>query len=117
MLWDEPEGAAFAEIVFGTEGVLISAANRLEAYTVCFNRKGAANASEMEGFLARVSIVTAPFDEHQFLLARQAYERYRAGRKGLNFGDCFAYALAKSRNLPLLFKGDDFRLTDVEPAL
>lgn len=116
MLWNEPEAVALAGIVFRSDGVLISAASRLEAYTVCFNRKGPANADEMDEFIARVGIVTAPFDEHQFLLARQAYERYRSGRKGLNFGDCFAYALAKSRDLPLLFKGDDFRLTDVEAA-
>lgn len=117
MMWDEPEAMAFAELVFKADGALISAPSRLEACTVCFNRKGPANAEAVDEFLARVSIVTAPFDEQQYLVARQAYERYRTGRRGLNFGDCFSYALAKTRALPLLFKGDDFRMTDVEPAL
>lgn len=117
MMWDEPEAMAFAELVFKADGALISAPSRLEAYTVCFNRKGPANAEAVDEFLARVSIATAPFDEQQYLVAIRAYERYRAGRRGLNFGDCFSYALAKTRALPLLFKGEDFRMTDVEPAL
>ena len=55
----------------------------------------------------------------QVLIARDAYRRFGKGRHatGLNFGDCFAYALAKERDLPLLFKGDDFAQTDIRPAL
>lgn len=60
------------------------------------------------------------FDVDQLAAARVAYSRYGRGSghpARLNMGDCFSYALAKSRNLPLLFKGDDFIHTDIEPAL
>jgi ribonuclease VapC len=70
----------------------------------------------MERFIQKLGIVTIPFDEAQLLVAREAYHRY-GGARGLNFGDCFAYALAKTRGLPLLFKGEDFRVTDVEAAV
>ncbi len=116
IVWNEPEAPAFADILIESDGALISAATRLEAWTVCLNRKGPANAEAMEQALAAMGVVTAPFDEHQFLAAREAYARFRTGRRGLNFGDCFSYALAKSRALPLLYKGEDFAATDVEAA-
>ena len=68
----------------------------------------------------RVSgIEVAAVTIHQTRLAREAYARYGKGNHGarLNLGDCFAYALAKARGEKLLFKGDDFRQTDVEAAL
>ena len=60
-----------------------------------------------------------PVTEEQALLAHQAYSDYGKGRHpaGLNFGDCFSYALAKVTGEPLLFKGDDFSKTDIQPAL
>lgn len=65
------------------------------------------------------NIVIEPFTEEHAFLARQAFSDYGKGRHpaGLNFGDCFSYALAKSTGEPLLFKGEDFRRTDVIPAL
>ena len=59
-----------------------------------------------------------PFDADLSLIARAAFDRYGKGRHPakLNFGDCISYALAKSRDLPLLFKGDDFPLTDIRPV-
>jgi ribonuclease VapC len=64
-------------------------------------------------------IQVVPFDTGHAAIAKQAFRIYGKGRHraGLNLGDCFSYALAKSLGEPLLFKGDDFRLTDVIPAL
>jgi ribonuclease VapC len=64
-------------------------------------------------------ITIEPFTEEHAFLARQAFSDYGKGRHaaGLNFGDCFSYALAKATGEPLLFKGDDFRKTDIIPAL
>jgi ribonuclease VapC len=60
-----------------------------------------------------------PVSLQQVRLARDAYRRFGRGNHaaGLNFGNCFAYALAKERDLPLLFKGSDFARTDVRPAM
>jgi ribonuclease VapC len=60
-----------------------------------------------------------PFNERLFEQARLAFDRFGQGRHRakLNFGDCMAYAVAKVNNLPLLYKGDDFRLTDIRPAV
>jgi ribonuclease VapC len=69
--------------------------------------------------LRQSSIAIEPFTERQAFLARQAFSDYGKGRHpaGLSFGDCFSYALAKATGEPLLFRGDDFRKTDVIPAL
>lgn len=66
-----------------------------------------------------LDVQLAPLDLEQSLLAREAFRRFGRGRHraGLNLGDCFAYALARQRNEPLLFKDDDFAHTDIEPAL
>jgi ribonuclease VapC len=70
-------------------------------------------------FLRVASIETIPFTADHAALARQAFLRYGKGRHpaALNFGDCIAYAVARLEAMPLLFKGEDFRLTDIEPAV
>lgn len=69
-------------------------------------------------FLAKARIVLVPVDIEQAKIARQAFKKYGKGRHaaGLNFGDCFAYAAAKSKKQPLLFKGNDFLQTDIDIA-
>jgi len=69
--------------------------------------------------LCQSSIAVEPFTERHAFLARQAFSDYGKDRHpaGLSFGDCFSYALAKATGEPLLFRGDDFRKTDVIPAL
>lgn len=114
--WEEPEGAAFSDRMTDEDGLLMSSATRLEAFVTCRRRRGLADALLMEKLIQTLGIVTIPFDEAQLIAAREAYDRF-GGAKGLNFGDCFAYALAKTRSLPLLFKGEDFRATDVEAAV
>ena len=70
-------------------------------------------------FSALICLTIATVGPEQAHLAREAFQRYGKGKHAakLNLGDCFAYALAKARGEPLLFKGDDFRLTDVEVAI
>ena len=70
-------------------------------------------------FIADQKLIIVPFDGNLLAIARTAFLKYGKGRHpaSLNFGDCMAYALAKSMRLPLLFKGDDFALTDIERAL
>jgi ribonuclease VapC len=98
---------------------VMSAVGVLETSLVLAGPKGSASVFVMlDGFLAEAGIETVAFDAMQAELARLAFLRFGKGRHpaALNFGDCAAYALAKSRNLPLLFKGRDFPLTDVMPA-
>ncbi len=74
---------------------------------------------QFDSFFRRAGIVIAPVTEDHAHIARQAYTDFGKGNHpaGLNFGDCFAYALAKATGEPLLFKGEDFKRTDVAPAL
>jgi len=117
ILWDEPEADAFMKIVADADALLMSTATRLELQVVCLRRKGEPEAENISRFIDEFDVGLAPFDEPQLALAEQAFAKYGSGRHGLNFGDCFAYALAKARDLPLLFKGEDFAATDVKRAL
>lgn len=116
ILWKEPEAEAFAHRILAADGALVAAPTRLEAFLACHRRRGPDNARLMEALISTLDIITAPFDEAQLTIAQSAFTRFGSGRTRLNFGDCFSYALAKSRGLPLLFKGEDFRATDVEAA-
>jgi ribonuclease VapC len=101
---------------------LISAANCVEAGTVLAGRASDAfeGLADLDDFIRAAGIRIMPVDELQARLALEARVRLGRGfgaRAGLNFGDSFAYALAKSRSAPLLFVGDDFKATDITPAL
>ena len=97
---------------------LISAGTLLEAALVIESRKGEHGGRELDLLLHRARFETVPVDADQVELARAAYRAYGKGRHpaGLNFGDCFAYALAKQRGEDLLYKGCDFSLTDASPV-
>jgi ribonuclease VapC len=98
----------------------MSAVNLLECRIVLRRRFAAAASVAFEEWLSRASVVIDPFDDIQSTAAADAHARYGKGSghaAQLNLGDCAAYALAKSKDLPLLFKGDDFALTDVRSAL
>ena len=87
---------------------------------VALSKLGPAGLNEFEGLTDRLDMDIVAFDREQAHVGVEAHRRFGRGSghpAKLNFGDCFAYALAKTRNLPLLFKGDDFINTDVEPAL
>jgi ribonuclease VapC len=117
ILWSEPDADVFMKVIADADALLMSTATRLELQIVCLRRKGPAEVENIERFVAEFDVSLAPFDEAQLALAQRAFARYGSGRHGLNFGDCFAYALARARDLPLLFKGEDFAATDVKRAL
>ena len=124
MMLDEPGAAAMAaRLAIEPAGSrMMSVANYVEAGTVLAgrNRNPAQGVADLDAFLHDFGIALAPVDENIARLALQARIRFRKGvgaAAGLNFGDCFAYALAKTRNAPLLYAGDDFRATDIASAL
>lgn len=116
-LTKEPERPAFMGTLVLAERRVLSSVNLLEARIVLTGSKGLPR-DWLEEFLANERIDVVPFDEPLSNLAFEAYCRFGKGRHPakLNMGDCAAYALAKSRGWPLLFKGDDFTQTDVERA-
>ncbi len=119
ILLDEPERRRFNEALEAADTRLLSAATLVETSIVIEARFGAAGVRELDLLCDRAEIEVVPVDERQARAARAAFARYGKGRHraALNFGDCFAYALAQDRGEPLLFKGDDFAATDVLPAL
>ena len=117
ILNNEPESAAFLNAMLNDGQVLVSTATAVELLTVAMGRGDAVYQSAVE-FLSRPFIRLVPPDEDQLWAAADACRRYGKGRHParLNFGDTFAYALASTRRVPLLFKGGDFMLTDLTPA-
>ena len=112
----EPERKVFLEQILQAETKLISAANALEAGIVLEARRGEAAGREFDLFMVRTKLEVVPVDAEQAEIARSAWRKYGKGRHaaGLNFGDCFAYAVVKFSGQKLLAKGEGFRLTDVE---
>jgi len=97
----------------------MSAANWLETAIVVDGHRNAAATKRFEDLVHELTIELVPVTENLAQVARRAHQDFGRGkhRAGLNFGDCFAYALAKTRAEPLLFKGDGFACTDITPAL
>jgi ribonuclease VapC len=112
----EPERKALVERIIEAGTRLISAANALETGIVLEARRGESAGREFDLFLVRAALQIVAVDFEQVEIARSAWRKYGKGRHpaGLNFGDCFAYALAKSSGEPLLAKGTEFGLTNVE---
>lgn len=119
ILNDEPERRQFIDAIVDHGDPRISASTYLETAMVLELRVGARAARELDVLIEDVGISIIPFDHAQATIARDAFRRYGKGlhKAGLNFGDCFSYALAKALDAPLLFKGNDFALTDIKPAL
>ena len=118
VLFDEPERHRFVRAIATAERRLISSVTLVECSVVVEARRGEAAGRELDLLLHRARVRTVPVDEEQVELARAAWRRYGRGRHpaGLNFGDLFAYALARASGDELLFKGDDFAQTDVVAA-
>jgi len=120
ILFNEPEKQAFEDIVTGTEPCAISAVNAHEVACVLRIRLGFAAVAGFWELLKDNGIEIIPFDEVQVHAAAGAFDRYGKGihsKARLNLADCAAYALAKTMNAPLLFKGGDFVHTDVDVCL
>jgi ribonuclease VapC len=112
----EPERERLIDLILEAETRAISAANVLEAGIALESRRGEAAGREFDLFLSRALFDIVPVDIEQIEIARLSWRRYGKGRHpaALNFGDCFAYALAKVLDEPLLAKGTDFARTDIQ---
>jgi ribonuclease VapC len=119
ILFDEPDAARYAQAIADADACFISAANFVEVGIVVEAQTGHRGGRALDAFLRRAGVTIAPVSEEQAHVARQAYADFGKGRHraGLNFGDCFSYALSKTSGQPLLFKGNDFGRTDVVRAL
>jgi ribonuclease VapC len=115
LLLDESDAEDFRIAVEEDATRLVSAATLLETALVIEARKGEPGGRELDALVQKADIVVVPVDAEHVYEARRAYRRFGKGRHaaGLNFGDLFAYALARMANEPLLFKGDDFAKTDI----
>lgn len=118
MLFHEPERDAMLRALHAAPQRTVSAGTLLEAGMVVEGRAGIDAGIALDAFLARIDAEIVAVDEQQSRLARNGWRRFGKGNHpaGLNFGDCFAYALARATDAPLLFKGDDFARTDVLAA-
>jgi ribonuclease VapC len=114
----EPERARFLEILAAEERCLISAVTLFETRVVIYGRFDQAGLDRFVEWMDVMPVEVVPFDVDQANAAFAAFRRYGKGVNParLNLCDCVAYALAKSLNAPLLFKGQDFAATDVTPA-
>jgi ribonuclease VapC len=120
ILRDEPDALDYAQALASASIRRISAANYVEAAAVIDAGHDPVASRRFDELLREAQCVIEPVTEAQARVAREAYRDFGRGTSHpahLNFGDCFAYALAKAMNEPLLFKGNDFKYTDVIPAI
>ncbi|MCY3623304.1 MAG: type II toxin-antitoxin system VapC family toxin [Gammaproteobacteria bacterium] len=115
ILRDEPERSDFNRAIDAADTRVLSVASFLETSMVIDSRHGPDGVRDLDLFIAKADIDLMSVDADQAYVARAAFRSYGKGRHpaGLNFGDCFAYALAKTSGEPLLFKGSDFPQTDI----
>jgi ribonuclease VapC len=118
LLRQEPEALRFSRAIESSQPCRISAASYLEAAIIIDRSDDAIASRRFEEFFRLSRTVVEVVTAKQAEIARQAYRDFGKGRHkaGLNFGDCFAYALSKELDEPLLFKGTDFKHTDIQPA-
>ena len=119
ILAEEPEAELYIQAISRAPRCRISAGNFIELSIVIESQFDIEVVQQCDALFRRIGIVIEPVTVEQAHLARQAFHDFGRGRhpQGLNFGDCFAYALAKVTGEPLLFKGNDFKKTDIVPAL
>ena len=115
VLLNEPEAPAFRLAIEADPVRLLSAASLVETAIVIEARVGEAGGRELDLLLQKAAIEIVAVTVEQAEIARHAFREFGKGRHaaGLNYGDCFSYALAQSLGEPLLFKGSDFSKTDV----
>ena len=118
VLRDEPDAAAIVEALRRALIRRVSAVTYVEAAVVADNNRNPVLSRRVDDLIRDAQMLVETVTVRQAEIARQAYRDFGKGRHkaGLNFGDCFAYALAKEMDEPLLFKGNDFRHTDVDVA-
>jgi len=120
ILRDEPDAKDCALAIERTNNRRLSAANFVETALVIDGSRDPVASRRFDDLIQEAQIIIEPVTEVQARIAREAYRDFGKGSghpAKLNFGDCFAYALARATGQPLLFRGDDFMHTDVVPAL
>jgi len=119
VLLDESDAPAFSEALCRADRLMMSAVKYLEVAIRVDRQDNIILLQKFDRIMEFLELLIEPVSLSQAGLGRGAYREYGRGRHpaGLNLGDCFAYALAKETALPLLFKGNDFRQTDIEPVL
>ncbi len=118
ILFGEIGAEQYDQAIAETPRCRMSVANFLEAAIVLESRSGPEAGHELDAFIEEAGIELEPVTPDQVQASRRAWRRFGKGNHpaGLNFGDCFAYALAEATGEPLLYKGQDFALTDIEAA-
>ena len=119
ILDDERDARIYAVAISDSDRPLLSAASLVETSIVMLKRHGPSSSRLVDGLIEEAGLQIENVTAQHALLAREAYRTYGKGQgsAGLNVGDCFSYVLAKAAGLPLLFKGEDFKKTDIDPAL
>jgi len=119
ILFNESDAETFARAISEADSRRMSAASFVESAVVIEVQTRESGSRQFDAFFRRAGIIIDPVTVEQAHAARQAYTDFGKGRHaaGLNFGDCFAYALAIVTGEPLLFKRGDFRKTDVKAAI
>ncbi|MBI2777089.1 MAG: type II toxin-antitoxin system VapC family toxin [Chloroflexi bacterium] len=120
VLRGEQGARAYSSMIESAPIARISAATYVELGIVIDGLKDPVLSGSLDAFLVTMAVVVEPFTTTQARIARSAYQRFGKGSghpARLNMGDCFAYALARELEEPLLFKGDDFKLTDIEVVI
>ena len=116
----EPDAPALAGAIAAARVRRVSAVNYVEAAAVIYGSQSPVASRRFDDFVREGQLVIEPVTPEQARIAREAYRDFGKGSghaAQLNFGDCFAYALARALGEPLLFKGDDVRYTDLAPAI
>ena len=118
IIFEEPDASIYLSAILNSDNCLVSAASLVETSMVSLRLRSPDPIALLDDLVNRTETIVAPVDHEQALLAREAFRRFGKGRHkaGLNFGDCFAYALAKQTGEPLLYKGSNFSLTDIVSA-
>jgi ribonuclease VapC len=116
VLFSEPSADRLLRLLESSPAGSLSAASLLEAGIVTQRRLGDEGEARLDRLVQRLGVAIVPVSREQVEIARSAYRRFGKGRHpaGLNYGDCFSYALARAQGEPLLFVGDDFGRTDVQ---
>ena len=116
ILFRESEAERYEKAILEAQNCRMSVVSYLEAAIVLESRNGIAAGHDLDTLLNEMGIELEPVNLDQAQGARRAWQRFGKGNHpaGLNFGDCFSYALAEATREPLLFKGQDFALTDIE---
>jgi ribonuclease VapC len=120
ILQGEAEADAFRRELSVRRKTTISVVTAFEAFAVVSPRWGAEGTRRLDALIENADIAHVAVDQRQMQLAKEAYGRFGRGSghpARLNFGDCFSYALARSLDAPLLYKGDDFSRTDIRSAI